>query len=132
MKSQIPVKKGISKRICKNIESSIVVTTFNVYQSPKLNTGGGGGGGGGGDHSTPLMPMYMNSYLHAYTYQFDGMQWSKVETRFDSKDTAKGESGKDPEDDTDAKENGSFFKTEGEVHFVMAAGVSSRSLVKGT
>ena len=74
------------------------------------------------------MPMY--SII--YTYQFDGMQWSKVETRFDSKTTAKGESSKDPEDDTDAKENGSFFKTEREVHFIMAAGISSRSSVKGT
>ena len=67
-----------------------------------------------------------------YTYQFDGVQWSKVETRFDTKATAKGESSEYPEDDTDAKENGCVFKTERQVHFIMAAGVGSRCTVKST
>ena len=107
---------------------SSTVITFSFYQSPKLGI------------TVPLMPIYNiivnspspNSHLHAYTYQFDGMQWSKVETRFDTEAMAKGESSKDPEDDTDTKENGCVFKTEREVHFIMAAGISSRSLVKST
>ena len=132
MKSQIPVRKGISKRICTTLYHAnhllLTVITFSFYQSPKLGI------------TVPLMPIYNiivnspspNSHLHAYTYQFDGMQWSKVETRFDTEAMAKGESSKDPEDDTDTKENGCVFKTEREVHFIMAAGISSRSLVKST
>ena len=52
MKSQIPVRKGISKRICTTLYHAnhllLTVITFSFYQSPKL----------GYRITVPLMPIY--------------------------------------------------------------------------
>ena len=53
------------------------------------------------------------------------MQWSKVQWGLESPITTKErEPSKHPEGCADAIENGCVFKTEREVHFIMAAGVN--------
>ena len=53
------------------------------------------------------------------------MQHSKVQSRLESIATKEREPSKHPEGCADAIENGCVFKTEREVHFIMAAGVGS-------
>ena len=51
------------------------------------------------------------------------MQHSKVQSRLESIAAKEREPSKHPEDCADAIENGCVFKTEREVHFIMAAGL---------
>jgi hypothetical protein len=51
------------------------------------------------------------------------MQHSKVQSRFEAIATTEGEPSKHPENCADAIENGCIFKTEREIHFIMASGV---------
>ena len=56
------------------------------------------------------------------TYQFGGMQYSKVQSRFEAIATTKGESSQNPEECADTVENGRVLEAEREVNFIMAAG----------
>ena len=62
------------------------------------------------------------------TYQFGGIEWSKVQWRSESWiATKEREPSQHPEDCADAIENGCVFKTEREVHLIMAADIYRRS-----
>ena len=67
------------------------------------------------------------------TYQFGGMQGSKVQLRSESISTKERQPSKKPEGCANAIENGCVFKTEREVYFIMTAAVvaySNRILTK--